>query len=466
MYDKLLTVDRIRPSTRGKLSLAQTVESDRARVIYSSSFRRLQGKTQVFPLDKNAAVRTRLTHSLEVANVGRFLATTVLEKFDQLGTSRKLGLDATTRTAFSTIIETACLLHDIGNPPFGHFGEAAISSWFARFDNFPNEELGKRIKAHLGFADFLKFDGNPQGFRIATRLGGESGSGLNLTLSQLGAMLKYSCVPSELPSPHKLKKAGVFHSELDFLRRLREQFGLNVGQRFPLAYLMEAADDISYCMSDIEDGIENDILDHSEAMAGIEAACSGSQEATEIVKRATGDVERSQAVDPIIAFRSSLIRSLVDRAAEQFTTVHDSILAGELSELIPPDCGHGELLSAIKRFAREQVYNHKIPRNLELSGASIINGLLDQFGKLLSIPRSEMAKLANRHKVAAELIVQDRLCGSIAQRHVRTYATRVSDQIDDAEEWCLRAHLVVDFIAGMTDQFALDTYQRLLGIRL
>jgi dGTPase len=466
MYDTLLTVDRIRLSTRGALSLAQTVESDRARVIYSTSFRRLQGKTQVFPLDKNAAVRTRLTHSLEVANVGRFLATMVLEKLDALGLSQKLALVGDTRIAFSTITESACLLHDIGNPPFGHFGEAAISTWFSRFEHFPDKEIGYRIKSHPWFLDFQKFDGNPQGFRIATRIGGDSASGLNLTLSQLGSMLKYSATPPEVSAlKGSLKKAGVFGTEEPFLQRLREKFSLKPGQRFPLAYLMEAADDISYCLSDIEDGIENDILDHEEAVAGILKACGDSIEATDLVTAAVKDVERSPAVDPVIGFRSSLIRSLVFRAADQYVDSHEAILAGELPELIPQECAHGRLLKAIKAFARERVYNHKIPRNLELSGASIINGLLDQYGKLLSISRSEMADLISGKRPPPHLAVHERLYSSIAGRHMKAYVEQAPEQVDNVTEWCLRAHLIVDFISGMTDQFALDTYQRLLGIR-
>jgi dGTPase len=426
----------------------------------------LQGKTQVFPLDKNAAVRTRLTHSLEVANVGRFLATTALERFDSLGLSEGLGLDQIRRIAFSTTTETACLLHDIGNPPFGHFGEGAISLWFSKFDSFPDKNIKTSVKAHPSFDDFLRFDGNPQGFRIATRLGGESESGFNLTLSQLASMLKYSCVPDEVPKLSAIKKPGVFSTELKFLEMLRTKFALKPGQRFPLAYLMEAADDISYCLSDIEDGIENDILDHDEAIDGIRNACGDSSGAKEIVDLAVRSLSNTTAVDPVIAFRSSIIRSLVFRAAEEYVTSHDAILAGTLPELIPANCDHGKLLEAIKSFARQRVYNHKIPRNLELSGNSIINGLLDQYGRLLCISRAEMSQLLARKRMPKEFALQERLLSSIAPHHVRAYQEQVKYSTDDAHEWCLRAHLVADFVSGMTDQFALDTYQRLLGIRL
>lgn len=130
MYQSLLIGDRIRASTRGAKDITEEVESDRARVLYSASFRRLQRKTQVFPLEDNASVRTRLTHSLEVAHVGRYLATTVIKLMRERGLAASYGLqDIGLQHAFSVTVEVACLLHDIGNPPFGHFGEVAISKW-------------------------------------------------------------------------------------------------------------------------------------------------------------------------------------------------------------------------------------------------------------------------------------------------------------------------------------------------
>ena len=467
LYQALLTIERARPSTRGTLSLAQVAESDRARVIYCTAFRRLQGKTQVFPLDENAAVRTRLTHSLEVAHIGQYLTTSIVEEINKRGLQNSLGLTGPYLTAFRAFTETACLLHDIGNPPFGHFGEAAIMNWFDKFDGFSSATLEASVHRSTGFLDLTKFDGNSQGFRIATRLAGQdSDSGMNLTLSQLGAMLKYPCTPSELTKLNKFKKAGVFQTEAAFLDRIRQVFNLPAGRRFPLAYLMEAADDISYCLSDIEDGIEKHILTHDEAVKGILAECVGNSGAVALVRAAKKSMKKASSIAPVVAFRSMLIRSLVQYAGKQYVDRHAEIVAGEVDELIGKNSAHGFLLGAIKRFARQRVYNHKIPRGLELSGAAIIEGLLNQYGKLLSLSRSDMQSVVAGGKVKSNLEVPVRLFESIAPRHIETYKAAIKRVEKDADEWCHRAHMIVDFISGMTDAFALKTFQRLVGISL
>lgn len=466
-YASLLGTARIRTSTRGQLSILQAVESDRARVIYSAAFRRLQGKTQVFPLDENAAVRTRLTHSLEVAHVGRFLANSVLEEFDRRKLSSSLGLSDANRVAFATVTETACLLHDIGNPPFGHFGEAAIRNWFQEFDSYPAPELKQAVRSSELFLDLTKFDGNSQGFRIATRLAGEDHqSGLNLTLSQLAAMLKYSCLPSELERLPRLKKAGVFETESSFLERIRGAFDLNPGQRFPLAYLMEAADDISYCLSDIEDGIEKNILTHEEAINGILDECSGSPSAKRIVMKARREMRKASSVAAVVAFRSSIIRSLVEWASQEYVSKHKVILSGRIRELIADSTDHGQLLRAVKSFSQRRLYRHRIPQSLELSGASIVQGILDKYGLVLRLTRKDMQRLMSDERAPGALATHARLLTMIADRHKRVYSASLEGKTTDLEEWCLRAHMVVDYLSGMTDQFALSTYQRLLGIKL
>ena len=202
MYKELLNIKRRRESTRGEYTLLQAIESDRGRVLYSTAFRRLQGKTQVFPLDENAAIRTRLTHSLEVAHVGKFLASSVLEKLEDMRELDDFGLSGHYGIAFVTVVEIACLLHDIGNPPFGHFGEVAISSWFGQYT--PTKSVGEDA-----LRDLRNFDGNPQGFRIATRLSGkDTETGLNLTIVQLASMLKYIGLPQDIGKPPAPKEGG------------------------------------------------------------------------------------------------------------------------------------------------------------------------------------------------------------------------------------------------------------------
>lgn len=211
MYKELLKTNRRRKSTRGDYTPLKAIESDRARVLYSTAFRRLQGKTQVFPLDENAAIRTRLTHTLEVAHVGKHLASSVLERLEDEGRLEKVGLAGQYGIAFVAVVEVACLLHDIGNPPFGHFGEVAIKWWFSQY--VPAKNMDPDV-----LFDLTHFDGNPQGFRIATRLSGKhTKSGLNLTYVQLASMLKYIGFPKDIGSPCTLSKAGAFQTESEAL---------------------------------------------------------------------------------------------------------------------------------------------------------------------------------------------------------------------------------------------------------
>lgn len=165
-YDLLISSKRMKDTRVSSRSLDGEADSDRGRVLFSAAFRRLQNKAQVFLLESNAAVRSRLTHSLEVSSVGRYIAQEVLHKFGER--RAELGLTGKEH-AFATFVETACLLHDIGNPPFGHFGERAIGTWFTDTDRKPSS-FPQRSRTHAHLAEFGRFDGNPQGFRIVTRL--------------------------------------------------------------------------------------------------------------------------------------------------------------------------------------------------------------------------------------------------------------------------------------------------------
>ena len=459
MYKKLLDTERRRDSTRGRYSLLQAIESDRARVLYSTAFRRLQGKTQVFPLDENAAIRTRLTHSLEVAHVGKYLASSILEKLEDEGKLREFGLSGHYGIAFVTVVEIACLLHDIGNPPFGHFGEVAISSWFKRYVS----EVKCRNDVLL---DLTNFDGNPQGFRIATRLSGkDTQTGMNLTFVQLASMLKYVGLPKDI-NRATLTKPGAFRTESEALGQVMSRFGLEVGRRFPLAYLMDAADDISYCLSDLEDGVEKEILTHSDVISGIEESCDDCPESQYIIRRAAEYAHGQSAVPEHIAFRSWIIRELVQFSATRYLDHHDDFLAGTVSDLIDQSDPHGRLLSGVKAFARKRVYDHKIPQRIELSGWAVISGLLDHFRPILDMAREKFVCLAFDAGKGHCFPRESRLLNRIASRHLTVYVDRYRDEMSDDEEFSNRSHMVVDFVSGMTDQFALQTYQSLSGIDL
>ncbi|MDE2153095.1 MAG: dNTP triphosphohydrolase, partial [Betaproteobacteria bacterium] len=263
----LLKTDRSRQSGSGYTSFLDNATSDRARVLYSSPFRRLQDRAQVFSLETNAAIRSRLTHSLEVAHVGRAIAS----RFFDSSYGEKFVPNHDERSALPTIVETGCLMHDLGNPPFGHFGETAIKEWFEIKEDDVKKILGaedskakKSVAFKRMYADFTGFDGNAQTLRIITKLQYNIDKyGLNLTFPQIAAVIKYPWTSYSDRRPSG-KKFGIFHTEYGTFQETWKALGLQEGQRHALAYLVEAADDISYCMSDIEDGLEKRVISWTE----------------------------------------------------------------------------------------------------------------------------------------------------------------------------------------------------------
>jgi dGTPase len=390
--------------------------SDRARVLYSSAFRRLQQKTQVFAVSKDAAVRTRLTHSLEVASIGRWTAQKVVD-------GPLAGLDARYRAALVLLVETGCLAHDIGNPPFGHFGEAAIQAWFR--DNWkPTADkaaqgLSKNEKLKILVQDFEQFDGNPQGTRILTRLQGLTKNdrnlyGMDLTFSQVLTALKYPRGPKDVPSRWE-NKPGFFESERPRIRKAWDAFGFDVHRRFPLAYLVEAADDISYCISDMEDGIDQGVFTEdvffNEIQVWIKDETPKQPALTklrEIARERTEDVKRNpkEAKDYFMRFKADFSRIMIEEAAKAYgdgsaADIRDGSRSGLLDDTDAED-----LLETLKGVARKFLYiDEKVQRPF-LAGLRIVHGTLDQYGELLELSRADFALLKKAWKSADRKAVQ------------------------------------------------------------
>ena len=423
---ELIKPNRLRGSTRGGVSLLQETESDKGRVLNSPSFRRLQQKTQVFPLEPNAAVRTRLTHTIEVSQIGRFLTQQVIEKCANKNFSYE------ELASFANIVEAACLLHDIGNPPFGHLGESAIKEW-ATVNN--------------QCADLREFDGNPQGFRLMSYLQGEDGFGLNLTSSLLLSTVKYPwCVDSRDKSA-KSKKIGVFNSDWHTYSAAAQQVSWQVGKKFPFAQLMEAADDIAYSMSDLEDGVEKGVI-----------------RLEDIQEVFDGPWDKNGAVDPFVAFKTNTIREAVAEAAIVFVDNLGRILDGKTVELVDSSNPKGEVISKVKIFALDKIYSHSSAEILEISGRNIIASLLGQYENLLTLDAESFEILVSDDKKEARkknLDYQIRLF----RRLPRKYKRRYKDEKRGSEEE-RRAHLFVDFLAGMTDDYALEMHQVFGGIKI
>lgn len=424
----LLTSDRMRGSTSSYTNtLLSASESDKGRVINSSSFRRLQQKAQVFPLDENAAVRTRLTHSVEVSQVGRFLAQQVIAKFN----GSRLPYDDV--AAFVNTVETSCLLHDIGNPPFGHLGEAAIRNWF-----------GSRGRD----SELMDFDGNPQGFRIARFLSGGDAYGLNLTASQLLSSIKYPRTKRKAIEI-KEKKFGIFEDDYEAYAWACSVVDWDEGKVFPLAKLMEAADDIAYCTSDLEDGLEKGVIEyyHLEGELAFYAPVGG-------------------PVDDFVKFKTGLITEAVNEAAQNFVDNIDKVLAGDDFSIIDKKKGAGEKIEKIKGFARKHIYSHSEVEKIELAGNSAIKGLLGHFSNILGMDECEFQHLVDKdfeYINNNSLQFDSRLFNRLPQSYVNKYKLMLDK---GKSEIRAREHLVVDFISGMTDDFAIHTYQVLQGIKV
>lgn len=422
----LISEKRLRDSTQGTRGLLIASESDKGRVINSASFRRLQQKAQVFPLEPNAAVRTRLTHSIEVSQIGRHIAQKIIGNFGSNNGSYD-GL-----AAFVNTIETACLLHDIGNPPFGHLGESAVKEWFA---DDQNQSL---------IPDLQNFDGNPQGFRLMSFLAGADDYGFNLTCTLLLSTVKY---PWDFPNRPEGKKIGIFQTDFANYQLACNHLDWPQGKRFPFARLMDTADDIAYSMSDLEDGLEKGIVTDNDLKSefGANSFPSG-------------------VLKPFVAFKTKVINQAVTTAAKTFTEKLDAILVGEDFDLIDKSSDIGDLLSKVNQFARARIYSDAAAEQVELAGRSVLKGLLRHFGELIKLPEDDfMALIRNDGKIIKkrELDFQIRLFRRLPRGYIEKYQSE-----GRGSEQYRRAHLLVDFISGMTDDFALETYQILEGIRI
>lgn len=516
-YIKLLSNSRLRPSEFQGRSIVLEAESDRGRLLFCPAFRRLQQKAQVFSMEPNAAVRSRLTHSLEVSQMGRYIADLVTEKL----LKQKLATEDECK-AIVTFVETACLMHDIGNPPFGHFGEAAISTWFRECGAkaikksfgqvFDEKTLNAGIKRVL--ADFYEFDGNPQGLRIVTKLQRNTDPfGLNLTKTSIGSFLKYirqseisyledvnykvnkaSCISDFLqrknPSSKNqfTKKAGFFSTEAEIVKKVWDEFGYENPQRFPLAYIMEAADDLAYCISDLEDSIEKKLLYKEKALNEIFQQWKNLDHTLRDKYYKSIDEVLSFAADgksdkkenyTFIDFRTALNRIIVEYCAEQYLSHHNAILGGTAKSLLDPASAAGKILELLKKYCREHVYGHESVQRVELAGYTAISGLLEKYSCLLesSLERFNCAlAFEKRDSRDKPIILEGKLIAFLPKNYIDVYKddlNKLDNKICDRQssdflfaEWNLRAHLVVDFISGMTDDFAMTTYRTLSGMRL
>ena len=354
-------------------------EVDYDRIIFSSEFRGLQDKTQVVPLSKTDFVHTRLTHSLEVSVVGRSLGRRVgqllLKKHPHLESVHGYKMND-----FGAIVAAAALAHDIGNPPFGHSGEKAIGAYF-------KEGNGSEFKKHLTekeYQDLCDFEGNANGFKILTESREGREGGLRLSYATLGAFMKYpkESLPKK-PSDHIVdKKYGFFQSEKAMFQNIASELGLTkrsddyvTYQRHPLAFLVEAADDICYTIIDFEDGINLGLIEEEYALEYLINLVRGSIKTENYSALKTTE-------DRVSYLRALAIGRLINEAASLFMKHEDDILAGKFETALLDVSQYKAQIKDIINISIKNVYRSKEVINKEIAGYKILNQLLESFGEM------------------------------------------------------------------------------------
>ena len=413
-------------------------QRDYDRLIFSAPFRRLQNKTQVFPLPHSIFVHNRLTHSLEVSSVGRSLgndcARLLLERHPQL--------KDTHLSEMGSIVSAACLAHDLGNPPFGHSGEKAIATYFSEgagryLRSYEDTSTGERLLP-VEWSDLIHYEGNANAFRLLThQFRGRRPGGFVMTYSTLASIVKYPY--SSLLAGDK-QKFGFFEAERDTYERIAGEMGLTVGIRYPLVYLVEAADDICYEIMDIEDAHKLKILSTAETTDLLLAYFT--PEKRERMLQVMRNSRVDDVNEQVVYLRSSVINMLENQCVKVFVDNEDSILAGtfEGSLLQHIDPLPRRAYEECERVSHRSIYHSKDVVDIELAGFKVMTSLVATFTDAVMHPNRAYSQLL-LHRVSSQYQI---------------HAPRLYDRLLS----------VLDYISGMTDVYALDLYRNINGMGL
>lgn len=412
-------------------------QRDYDRMIFSSPFRRLQNKTQVFPLPGSIFVHNRLTHSLEVSSVGRSMANVVAEELRKRYASQEW---AKIFHHIGDITATACLCHDLGNPPFGHSGEKAISTFFSEREGRALESL---LTPHQ-WSDLTHFEGNANSLRLLThQFSGRRPGGFAMTYSALASIVKYPYISTRAGSKGKF---GFFSTELPVYRRVAGELGIPAldeeqtsFMRHPLVYIVEAADDICYQIMDIEDAHKLKILSHDDTVELLTGFLSPEQQ-----ERSRATLQRVSDPNEQVAYlRSSAIGVLTEACARTFLDREQEIMRGEMPGTLIGNLADrhvAEAYAVCSRTAFAQIYHAAEVVDVELAGHRIINYLLQRLIEAVCHPEHYASRLI-LHKVPQQY--------DIASADLFT-----------------RIQSVLDHISAMTDVYALDLFRKLDGSSL
>ncbi|WP_409151499.1 deoxyguanosinetriphosphate triphosphohydrolase [Sphingobacterium sp. BS-2] len=415
-------------------------QRDYDRLIFSSPFRRLQNKTQVFPLPGAVFVHNRLTHSLEVASVGRSLGRLFYNMLKQ--ENPNIDEEAPFLQEVGNIVSAACLSHDLGNPAFGHSGEAAISTFFT-------EGRGQKYKEMVSkeqWEDLIHFEGNANALRILTHaFNGKDPKGFALTYTSLASIVKYPClaIDGHVKGSHHRKKYGFFDSEEASFEKIAMELGLERDPsnpkgylRHPLVYLVEAADDICYNIIDLEDAHHLKILSYKEVEELLLPLCAGEDLRERL--DSLGDT-----ASRVSLLRAKAINTLIWACAKVFVENQEKFLKGTfekpLMDALDPDIV--QHMKVISKISVARIYNAPTVVQIEIAGFKVMNALLEEF-----VPAYLKSNKSMFDKKLVAMIPE--------QFHT------------DRDDTYSKIRAVLDFVSGMTDVYAVELYRKIQGISI
>jgi dGTPase len=484
----LYSVERLRDSYRDA-DARNEFESDFGRVIFSPAIRRMHDKTQVFPLTTDDNIHSRLTHSMEVMAVGHSLGVKLIMKKEFADLENLAEYDLIREIPI--ILKSACLVHDIGNPPFGHFGEAVVQQYFDKLFIDDEKRVAKEVKegekgeirfklTKLEKEDFTSFDGNAQGFRVLTKLQVlDDAYGLNLTFATLGAYLKYPNT-GEIDKSQKIiarKKRGVYQSEKAYLESIFKKSNLVSGNEFfrhPLAFLVEAADSICYYIMDMEDGFNKGIYNYKfikkqfKVVDGIEEIFKKIEAKDKLTNKKPSDRKK------VVNFRIQLISRLVDTALDNYIKNYSSIKDGSYQEELIFD-DETKLADTLSLFSVNNIFPIYEIQSLELTGHSVLSGLLDFYIEFIFSGNKHYIKRAVgmiSNSIIKIALLENNFDAENENEYYKYFLKPVIPENDGGSKTekklndYSKLRIIVDFIAGMTDQYALNHYQKLSGQKI